>query len=72
MPASKAKVILPRPPKLSAESWEGLRRELRRYNIVLTVLGLSPEGRPSVKLTGTRTALRAWLDQAGYDMVEVE
>jgi hypothetical protein len=71
--ASKARLRLPPvPDRDSGTAWEDLRRELRHHNIVLTVLGLTPEGRPSIKLVGTKESLRAWLDQAGYDMVEVE
>ena len=53
-------------------AWEALRNELRRFNLVLTVLGLSPDGWPTIKLKGTKVALRNWLDQAGYDCVAVE
>lgn len=53
-------------------SWEPLRRELQRYSLHLTVLGLDAQGHPSIKLVGTSESLRAWLDQAGYWCVEVE
>ena len=59
-------ILLPKPPKLTGEAWEALRRELRRFKVDYTVLGLTPSGRPRVRFTGKYSDLRAWLDQCGY------
>ena len=68
---SSCRLLLTRQPRGGRETWDQLRQELRRFNLHLTILGLTPEGRPSIKLVGTKPALRNWLNQAGYDCVEV-
>jgi hypothetical protein len=68
----RAYLILPRVP-LGKEKrcWDGLRQELVRYNLKLTILGLTPEGRPSVKLLGPRASLRRYLDERLWDCVGI-
>ena len=61
-----AHIILPRQPKGKRESWDQLREDLRHANLHLTILGLTPEGRPHVKIVGTKQSLRRWLDGAGH------
>ena len=71
MPA-KAKVLLPPPPRMARKPYDLLREDLRRVNIHLTILGLTPEGRVSVKLVGTKPALRSWLDGCRYQCIPVD
>lgn len=68
---SRARLLLPKPPNRKG-TWDVLRDDLRRSNIHLTILGLTPEGRPHVKLVGTRDSLRRWLDGCGHWNVVVE
>lgn len=68
---SKARLLLPRVPNRK-HAWDDLREELRRFNIHLTILGLTPDGRPNVKLVGTKESLRRWLDNCGHDNIAVE
>lgn len=68
---AKARLLLPPPPR-GGDPWDALRRDLRRNNLHLTILGLTPSGRPHIKLVGPRDALRAWLDGCGYQCVIVE
>ncbi len=71
--AGKARVILPKPPDMRGDNcWEPLRRDLQHPNIHYTVLGLTPQGRPMIKLVGPPAALRHWLDVNGHWNVEVE
>jgi hypothetical protein len=71
--AAKAMLRLPPvPDRKGYNAWEDLRNELRRFNLVMTIFGLGPDGRPTIKLVGTKVALRNWLDQAGYECVYVD
>lgn len=69
----RAKLILPRPPdRRSVNAYEELRRDLKPRNIHLTILGLTPEGRPHVKLVGGRQSVQRWLNENNFWMIPVE
>lgn len=68
----RAYLILPRMPRgKELKLWDQFRNELRRYNLKLTILGLTPTGRPSVKLLGPKPSLRRYLDERDWDCVGI-
>lgn len=68
----RAYLVLPRVPRgKERKCWDDLRSELRRFNLHLTILGLRPDGRPTIKLVGPRDSLRTWLDRCDFGCVGI-